>query len=469
TVIRRAMNFLDTPGGVAQAQAFRAALESQDSELLSTELATGILGSDELGLVGDSRLQGLQGIGIGMSLGVSFKIRVGLLAGIDLVFDTQDSNAQRREWVGATTASVRSASIGLELSFWFNNKPLTGTIMGLYLDVYIPLENNPILFYFRILYIRERPQAGTRFISSAVTIQFPIGVVSPIGTKSLQFGAFVAKQWAHQRSKRSTLDVINESTGQATISVEETTTLKVTFKNTSVYDYYLNPGSTLTIGLPAYFSDDDIDNMSIDSSGWTLTYGSGKLILTLDEGYMWGSDSALTFEITNVSSSNTPPSSAQSWPGQINATLNSNVSTVPIAATAEFDLIWASSQATLSWNASLNSEYFTFTDGAPTGGNGVSATADPGSTVVTLTTAQQVGTDDVWVLGYVYNYNTALPDDPQPQIAAVWWKQDAVKTSSNLYTGNVVTPDSTDLTTECYYGNLENSGCLISIDVVFNS
>jgi hypothetical protein len=340
--------------------------------------------------------------------------------------------------------------------------------MGLVADLYIPMTENYPLLYVRVLYIRERPQGETRFISSAVTIQFPVGLAWPIGEKSFAYGAFYGKQSAHERSKRSTLDVINESTGGTTIAVAETVALKVTFTNTSVYNYEVNVGDTLTINMPLYFSDDDVANMSIDSTGWSCAPDSGKLVLTATSTHKWDSDSAMTFEITNVSSSKEPPTDQQSWTGNVSVSLQIEGNTLPIVASSEFDLVWSSSMATLTWSAKLDTQYFTFTDGAPTSGT-CAATADPGDVVETLTTAQQVGTDDIWVLGYVYNYNTSLPNNPQPQVAAVWWKQDAVKTSNNYYDGDPVSPGDTDLTTSCYYGKSETSGCLISIDVAFDS
>ena len=465
--IQSGRNFLDSPGGVARGQALQASLESPDSELLSTDLASGILNSEEFGLLGDTnRLQGLQAIGVGASAGLSIR-KIGGLAGLEIVIDTDNPSVQPRLWAGVTFIESSSVNYGLEISVWFNNKPLKGTIMGLVLDVYIPLESNPIYFYIRVLYIRERPQEGASFISSAVTIQFPWGAVSTL-KKSLNVGAFVAYQWAQDRTKRASLDVVNESDGGTTIAVEENTTLKVTFKNTSVYDYGLEAESTLTFNMPEYFTDEDIAAMSIDASKWSFAADGGKLVLTAKEYITWASNSTLTFEITNVSSSKTPISGAQSFPGNISASLQSTATKLPITATTAFDLVWSSSQATLTWSAKVNSEYFVFTDGAPSSGT-TTANAVPGSIVQTLTTAiAQDGSDEVWVLGYIYNYNTATKDI-QPQVMAVWWKQGAVQiVGKTLFEGNVVTPYSSNQNTNCDYGDRSELNCNISIDVAFD-
>lgn len=467
-VIEKSRNFLDSPGGVARVQALQAALQSPDSELLSTELASGILNSDEFGLLGDSnRLQGLQGIGIGISGGFNIR-KIGGLGGAELVIDTNSGSVQPRAWGGVSFIESNAINVGLEVSVWFNNTPLKGAIMGLVVDVYIPLESKPYLFYIRLLCIFERPQDGVRPICSAVTLQFPIGIVSTF-KKSLKVGGFVAYQWAHDRSKRSSLEVVNESDGGITIAVEENTTLNVTFKNTSVYDYELNEGATLTLGMPEYFSDGDIAKMSIESSDWSFAPGKGKLVLTAERVLTWNADSAITFQITDVSSSNTPISGMQSFPGNVTASLQSDATKLPITATTEFDLVWSSSQATLTWKASVNSEYFVLATDAPSQGT-TTANAIPGSTVETLTTAiAQDGSDDVWVLGYIYNYNTAT-SDVQPQVMAVWWKQDAVQiVNKTIYQGNIVTPDSSDMNTSCDYGGRSDLQCTISIDVAFDS
>lgn len=468
TVIRKAAEYLNSPGGIARVQAFRASVESPDSESVSAELASGILGSDGADLVGDTnRLQGLQGIGVGVSLGGSYYI--GGTAGADFVIDTNDSNVQPRVWWAVTFMKSINLNGGLELSIWFDNKPLTGVIMGLVADLYIPMTESYPLLYVRLMYLRERPQDGTRFTSSAVTIQFPFGLMPRETGKTFNFGGFYGKQLAHQRSKRSSLDVTNESTGGDNIAVQETTKLSVSFKNLTVYDYSLNSGSTLTLDMPAYFSDTDIANMSINLSGWSLSRGNGKLVLTATEEYVWTSDKALAFEITNVSSSNQPPENEKSWPGQVTATMESDSLSAPVVATSEFDLVWFTSTASITWITTLDSDLFVYTGGYPTWGT-TDITASSGNNIQTLTTATNVKTGDVWVLGYIYNYNSS-GTSIVAEVTAVWWQQNQVAIDNKtLYEGNPVsTDDTTTDASTCYYGGLESNGCSIVITVQFDS
>jgi hypothetical protein len=461
TAVAGALKYINDPQGVAHVKALEASFEGSDPNPLSVELATEILSSGEFGLT--SRAQGLQGFGIGVSVGAS--AFVGVLAGADIVFDFQDkAEVHPRTWVGGSLKSGLSISAGLELSFWVD-KPTTGAIAGWLLDLYIP--EFMIGYFIRFMYIKERAAGATSFTFSGVSLQFPLGIGFPLRQKKEKnpglVAPFAAKQTAWDKSKRATLEVVNQATGVNTIAVEEVATLVATLKNTSGNDTPLGAGATMTIGMPVYFSDDDVSSMSIAYSGWTFTNDSGKMMLTLASAYTWKAGATISFNITNVKSSNNPPLNQQSYPGTVLLTMNDSSFSTPILNSSGFALVWANSEATLDWSVTVKPSDFTL-DGDASGST--VAYAQPGNTIVTLTTATSTS-GDVWILGYVFNYNTAIPNEAIPQIFAAWWKQDSVKTGKNVFYGNQISESGE--TSICYYGGLSSTGDSISIKATFGS
>lgn len=83
-----------------------------------------------------------------------------------------------------------------------------------------------------------------------------------------------------------------------------------------------------------------------------------------------------------------------------------------------------------------------------------------------LTTAVDTS-NNIWQLGYVFNYNTNIGDLVIPQVAAVWWKQDQVKTPKNFYSGNTVDASQPDVSSVCYYGDSPQSGSYLKITPTF--
>jgi|GEM_PF-4216376 len=461
--IQGALKYLDGPHGVAQVKALEGSFESAEPNPLSVTLASEIFGSSEFESTRSvGRAQGMQGFGIGVSAGAS--AFAGVLAGADIVFDFQNkAQVSPRTWVGGSLKSGISASAGLELSFWFD-KPTTGVIAGWLID----LDTTDLLpgLFIRFMHIKEREAGAVGFTFSGVSLQLPFGLGFPLRRKKDRktglAATFLAKQSAWAKSKRATLDVVNKATGINTIAVEESATLTVTLKNTSGNPVTLSAGATMTIVLPTYFSDDDVANMAIDYSNWTMTTEGSKLTLTLQSDYPWKAGDSISFDITGAESSSTPPRDQQSDPGTVSLTLRDTSFSTPLVTSAEFDLVWASSAATIDWSVDMISDDFVLNGDAS--GTGVRAYAQPGSEVVELTTATSVSTQEVWVLGYIFNYNTAVPGKVVPQLCAVWWKQDAVKSGKNLYDGNYVS-ESGD-TSVCNYGNISTES-YISITVTF--
>lgn len=82
-----AIDFLDSPDGVAYVKALEGSFESVAPNPLSVDIAAQIARNGAFDLTAGAP-QGLRGFGIGVSAGVSAV--VGLLAGADVVFDFKD-------------------------------------------------------------------------------------------------------------------------------------------------------------------------------------------------------------------------------------------------------------------------------------------------------------------------------------------------------------------------------------------
>ncbi|MRH87472.1 hypothetical protein GFY24_08380 [Nocardia sp. SYP-A9097] len=453
------VEFLDSPDGVAYVKALEGSFDSAAPNALSTEIASEILHNGEFDLA-SSHPQGLRGFGVGVSAGVSAV--VGLLAGADVVFDFKDeTQVHGRVWKGGSLKGGLSVSAGLELSFWVE-KPVTGAIAGWLLDLYVQTKYIIVLFV-RFMYINQRAEGSTELDFSGVSLQFPLGIGLPIrhskGTDGV-VAIFAATQTAFDRNKRATLQVVNKTTNVPTIAVKEIADLVVTLRNTSGHDVALSSGAAMTINMPSYFTDDDVSAMNIDYPGWTFTDVKSKLTLTLSKNSTWASNTDMSLVITNVKSSNQPPAGQQSYPGKVKVGLNDISFTAPIATVADFSLVWANSQAKLDWHADVTTDFKLTGNGS----GSLTTYAQPGTTVVQLTTAvDKSGTS--WVLGYIFNYNTNVGSQVIPQVTAAWVKADAVKLPGNAWYGVAV--DVSGKPSVAWYGGSEQSGSSITVTPTF--
>ncbi|MCX4094145.1 hypothetical protein [Nocardia sp. alder85J] len=465
-----ARNFLDSPDGIAYVKALEGSFDSAEPNPLSAEIAAQILHRGEFDL-GMSQPQGLRGFGIGVSVGASAV--VGVLAGADLVFDFEDrAEVIPRTWLGVSVKGGLSVSAGLEMSFWFD-KPLTGAIAGWLLDIYIPNPRFKLTFFLRFMYITQRPEGATGFEFAGVSVQLPFGIGFPYRPdkgKDLLIALFGAHQEAASRTRGAVLDVVNKATNLATIAVAETATLQVTLNNTGG-DIQLSSGATMTIGMPSYFTNDDVTAMTITYAGWKSSTTTGpagglSLLLTLTQDYTWEAGADIVFAIGDVRSSNQPPYGQQSRPGQIVLTVKDDTSlTNPIVSNSDFALVWANSEATVSWSTQINTTQFTL---AGDSSGTVDAYAQPGYQVVVLTAAKDNKDGTVWELGYQFNYNTAVPDTVLPQIRAVWQKKGSPKTPNTYWQGTTIDPASPAGTSStANYGGSASTGSSITIKATF--
>ncbi|MQY28027.1 hypothetical protein [Nocardia aurantia] len=462
-----AVHFLASPEGVAYVKALKGSFDSAKPNPLSDEIAARILHRGEFDLA-VSQPPALRGFGIGVSAGVSAVI--GLLAGADLVFDFKDkTQVHPRTWAGGSVKGGLSVSAGLELSFWVD-KPVSGAIAGWLLDLYVPNPTYKIVVFVRFMYINQRAEGTTDFEFSGVSVQLPFGIGIPLRIdkdKDKVVALFAARQTAWDRTRRATMSVVNKATGLPAIAVQETATLQVTLSNTGD-DVELSSGAAMTFSMPSYFTNDDVAAMNISYAGWKSSTTTGpngdlRLVLTLSGDYTWGAGTDILFAIGNVKSSNQPPIGQQSRAGQVILALSDSALEKSVPANADFALVWSTSEASVSWSTQITD---TFKLLGPANGT-ADAYAQPGYQAVPLTTAVDT-TGTVWLLGYQYNYNTAVPDTVIPQIRAVWTKQDSAKTPNTYWQGTTIDPSSPAGTTStAYYGGSASTGNSITIKAVF--
>jgi hypothetical protein len=297
--LESAVKFLGSPHGIAHVKALEASFESPEPNPLSVELASKILHSEEFSFTSSpDGLQGLEGIGIGVSVGAAIP-KAGVFAGADIVFEKDDIIL--RAWVGANgpdTPGTGSASIGLELSV-FTNTPTTGIIIGSLVDVYVPIEDCPLVVFLRLMLIQQQVAAGGPFISCGLSVQVPLGINWQ--PQKLITANFAAKQWTSRpKPQFATLTVAPSQI----VSKAAATNLSVKLTNTSTQDVPLQKGDKITINMPSYFQPPDVSNMKIGLPGWTFTQAGNKLTLALTDNWTLKNQATIPnpagFNITNV-------------------------------------------------------------------------------------------------------------------------------------------------------------------------
>ncbi|MCH8620971.1 hypothetical protein [Undibacterium sp. TS12] len=102
----------------------------------------------------------------------------------------------------------------------------------------------------------------------------------------------------------------------ATIYTGVTASLNIALTNDTGADINLNSASNLEVFMPLYFTAAQLEQMTISNiapAGWTFSYNSADMSLQLNwtgGSAPWYSNSAVTFTINNVLTSNTPTADA---------------------------------------------------------------------------------------------------------------------------------------------------------------
>jgi hypothetical protein len=198
--------------------------------------------------------------------------------------------------------------------------------------------------------------------------------------------------------------------------------------NTSPDDIPVNTSTSMLIGMPSFFSSTDISKMGITITGWKVTStGDNGFTLVPTAPFTWQAGAPLTFKITNVACSQTPPPPPLNEPGTagtVNLAFTNPSYLLPLTNQANLNLVWPLVKLSYDWKVFLSTN---FTPNGTFTGNG-SVSAAPGSTVVPLMTATYNATGDKWNIGYVFNYTSK----PAAEIAAVFGDPEPVSALDTL-------------------------------------
>ncbi len=458
--VRSAMNFLRTPHGAAHVKALQASFESSEPNPLSDSIAMEIQQSSEFDSLRDTAgNKTLKGIGIGASGGAAFYI--GALAGGEVIIDWEhDGIINGRAWYGLSVEKAMTLNLGLELSFW-NQTPLSGVVKGWLIDLWIPLAGYPGLLCVRYMFIKQREPGATRFTYAASSLQFPVGIVLP---SNIGVGPrFWARQYSWSRRKRASLSVVDTTTQLSQITVDTGTSLKVTLKNTSGEEIELRADATMTINMPWFFSQAEVEAMALSLDGWSVTNDGSKITLQLINDTPWDAGDTIEFTITGVRSDG-QLSNGETATGNVVVALDTNVPhTIEIRETAELGLVWANFSGSLEWCVDLQSaDGFTMV-GASEGT--LQAYATTGATQIAVTTATD-SDQNTWNFGYIFTYTTENGNSV-PEVCAVIWKADAPQiTGKTRFPGYYVVNE--DATSTAYYNSQSNATSL-EVTVTLNS
>lgn len=454
--IRGAVEFLQTPHGVAHVKAMQASFENQAPNQLSFEIASKIYNSDEFRRLKSLHADdGLKGIGIGVSVGAALPAKVlggsGVFAGADIVFEKEV--IVPRAWAGYSYNGAGSLSAGLELSY-FSTTPSTGVTMGTLVDAYFPLPDFPLAVLVRVTLIEQRLTKDDIFTPCGIAVQLPLGVEWPVGQ------LITSSYWAWQATTQpkpqlATLDI---SPSQVVSNVEPTK-LTIALKNTSGRNIDLKGASNIIITFP-FFQPTEIENMQIDLRGWSASSKGNQWTLTLNADWSWEDQTTIAFDVINAAT-NTQPQSGGYQAGIFNLLLNYGAK-FPLVKNTEFDLVSKIQKGNIIWAVDLGpnpDRNWTIVSGQTAQGN-QDLSLIPSEKFQQLTIIRDAKSKVDWMLGYKFNGNLLF--------YAAWYKSGSLAPipGFNFYQGNSI---KTSGTTTCFNQAVTDQYPVLNIDLTLQS
>lgn len=462
--VQSGTSFVETREGLSHVKALEGSLAGGEWSPLSGEIAGRIWDDDAFrGTRAQVTQSGLRTVGIGVS-GDAFAW-FGKAGGAEGLMPFAVVHTARTWHTTIERELVVGVSAGMSLSFWWDF-PMSGCIFGLV--VQLALGGG-----LRVMLIRQRtvddadatPGAvpKPKFPIAGFAVQFGLGFSFP----GIAAGYYVGNQKARERVPDLSISVTNATTGGNTITVNTEASLSVAVSTGNIA-YTLGDGTTLTLNMPYYFTEEEVSAMTISDlpSTWTYAASETNLVLTCADGGSWDARSTpLTFTIGNVESSGTIGTGTIEE-GLVTATLDTTTETK--YAVAALDLAWAQFSASVTWSAQIgDDDYFTFvtpcTGASSCSGGPVTAYSQSSYKVTPLLTATDTD-GNTWEFGYQFNYTG---DDNTPQIRAVMWQEDtsvAVIPNSGLW----IDSDHSGTTSTATYDK-STGNTTFSITPIYNS
>lgn len=357
------------------------------------------------------------------------------------------------------------SAVGINIGFWDNvTIPETmGWINGLIVD--LPLG---VQFGY--------PNIGNRFMTVDMRKGFLEGdrigyKVQVVYGRIAGMARYLGVQGLFPRdaSVRTSLNVINTTTGSTSVAQGVKTTLKCTFTNTSGGTKSIAKGDNMLITMPSYFSTNEVGNMVLTApdDNWTPTQSVLSMQCNNSNGINWEPDNPMVFDIEQVETDSNEqgkkPFVTVSIP---NAVIEAGfLDTDSASSTSKLTLVPKIAETTINWMA-FYPDFEASNDGSANSGSNIPVyTQKDPNTIVELFSV--TGSDDtVWKLGYNFNFD----EYDQLSFRAVWAQNGSfLRPDVNLWWGVVVGPNSTTPQTDAHFGGNTVNPNYIDIEVNFSN
>lgn len=472
--IRGAANFLANPDGALHVKTLKTSLEEYRSTAIGREIGKRIYEAPEFAPMREELKSSSLAVGVGFS-GSAWAL-IGGYFGVEHIYN--DPEATLRAWYALELELVAGIDVGLSLSFWTNQAPLDGCIMGFELDlaVEIPLTNPAYPFFpfaLKFVPIWQRPQFSAKWEFAGFAIQLPLGLIYPRigGMYGVAAGVFLAHQKAEERKPRASLSVLDaDGTSTITVATPTTLTFTITFNTTESFD----AAAQIVYTMPNSFSTTDISAFEVANppTGWDFSVSDD------DSGLVLTAKSALTYDATQTISFTTNAVQASGKvntgdieKGYVRAKLTTT-DRFAVQTAAPLDVAWETFKASLDWNASVGTDpdyvmsFTTSTCSSTSECSGEDTPAYSQNSKTPQCLAQATDSEgNLWCFGYQYNYTDTGSADNTGELRAAIWREDLPAATAS--TGKYVQPGGSTMQTSTTLGSSAD-GPTITITVTFD-
>ena len=422
-------------------------------------------------MVASAQAQGLLGVSVGLSLGISLLL-VGGAAGADVLIKLDDNKIYVRGFAVADVGLDLFAGIGLNIGIWqalptIDKKVYIG---GLLLD--IPLEEIGLPIAIRIMLVREGPgfwssPSDFKLLGFTFAINYGAGV-GLMAFRGVEYLLGIPPKRAQLTVSNCTDSTNPCQPGTSSIAQNVSSTLVFTLKNTSGQTITIANGDSMLITMPSFFSVTDLNDIDVTPPTDWVSNGFTTSLLTLQ----YNGASTLSWTTLVITLNNAKPSQSSPIEGTVNVTIpnavvqNPTINQPGVVATASLTLVPSISYATISqWT--LTHPDFPLVSGYTDSGTNVSVNSQDNRNVVVTLSEVTDSKGAIWILGYQFYVDSTTND---PRFRACWQKKDVFSRDGVTF----FAPNFTKLTTEsqtstAFYGNVEGNTDYIEIQVALNS
>ena len=407
---------------------------------------------------------GVTTVGIGAALSVMKGL--GVEAGAECTFQTQESNISYRAWALLSTGPDSSASLGVNLSIWFT-RPVVGAMSGGIIDLTVKGEY-PVAVRFSFICQRDNIGRGSwtdPSAFSAIALRIGAGKATQVSIPNfpvppglpvvIGLAGYYGYQWAPPQRPgitKATLTVVDANgTGQIIIGAEPKN-LNATLTPPSAPPYTLVPNaSSMAIALPDWVNTDLITFSGL--TGWsTPQYNAANdNFVSTYQGTQapWG---PIKFVIQNVQAN-----SAKAQAGLVSLVMNINPDNRAASPTsAPLTLVAEQGSISFNWSILMPASFKLAPDQSASGENVVLYTAATPNVLQKMSgVIDALGTQ--WDLDVIYEFATdPITGKTSPMVQAMWQQTGKPQKSAFQYPGNPAYITSSAVVTSTAYYNTCN-------------